>query len=151
MVAVVKSIASALSIGTGGSVGREGPIVQIGSTLGSSVGQLLELSDSRVRNLVACGAAGGIVATFNAPIAGAIFALEVILGDFGVRSFGTLVIASVTASVVGRAAFGDVPAFAIPEYSLNSSWELPMYVALGSLAAGVGVLYTRSIYWPCPR
>ena len=103
VVALIKSVASSLSIGTGGSVGREGPIVQIGSTIGSTVGQAMKMSDDRVRNLVACGAAGGVAATFNAPIAGVIFALEVILGNFSVRSFGTVVIASVTASVVGRA------------------------------------------------
>ncbi|MDH3675304.1 MAG: chloride channel protein, partial [Anaerolineae bacterium] len=91
IVAVIKSLASSLSIGSGGSVGREGPIVQIGSALGSSLGQMLHLSDDRVRNLVACGAAGGIAATFNAPIAGVIFALEVILGEFNVRYFSTVV------------------------------------------------------------
>jgi len=146
IVAVVKSLASSISIGTGGSVGREGPIVQIGSTIGSTLGQAMKMSDDRVRNLVACGAAGGVAATFNAPIAGVFFALEVILGDFSVRSFGTVVVASVTASVVGRAAFGDVPAFQIPEYTLNSLWEFPLYLVLGVAAAGVGVLYTRMLY-----
>jgi CIC family chloride channel protein len=146
VVAIVKSLASSLSIGSGGSVGREGPIVQIGSALGSTVGQWLRLSNARVRNLVACGAAGGIAATFNAPIAGVIFALEVILGDFGVRAFGTVVVASVTASVVGRAAFGDVPAFAVPEYAIHSLWEFPMYVVLGLGTALVAVVYTRLIY-----
>jgi len=146
VVAMVKSLASSLSIGTGASVGREGPIVQIGSTIGSSVGQAMHLSDDRVRNLVACGAAGGIAATFNAPIAGVIFALEVILGDFSVKSFGTVVIASVTASVVGRAAFGDIPAFEVPQYTLNSLWEYPLYIVLGIVAALVGVIYVRSLY-----
>jgi CIC family chloride channel protein len=146
VVALVKSLASSLSIGTGASVGREGPIVQIGSTIGSSVGQAMHLSDDRVRNLVACGAAGGIAATFNSPIAGVIFALEVILGDFSVKSFGTVVLASVTASVVGRAAFGDIPAFEVPQYTLNSLWEYPLYIALGIVSALVGVLYVRSLY-----
>ncbi|MDX1388537.1 MAG: chloride channel protein, partial [Acidobacteriota bacterium] len=146
VVAAVKSIASSLTIGTGGSVGREGPIVQIGSTIGSTVGQVFRMSDDRVRNLVACGAAGGVAATFNAPIAGVIFALEVILGNFSIRSFGTVVIASVTASAVGRAAFGDVPAFGIPEYALNSLWEFPLYLLVGVAAAGVAVVYTRMIY-----
>jgi len=146
VVALVKSVASSLSIGTGGSVGREGPIVQIGSTIGSTVGQAMKMSDDRVRNLVACGAAGGVAATFNAPIAGVFFALEVILGNFSVRSFGTVVIASVTASVVGRAAFGDVPAFQVPEYALNSLWEFPLYLVLGVAAAVVGALYTRMLY-----
>jgi CIC family chloride channel protein len=146
IVAVVKSLASSLSIGSGGSVGREGPIVQIGSTLGSTLGQWLRLSDDRIRNLVACGAAGGIAATFNAPIAGVFFALEVILGDFSVGAFGSVVVSSVTASVVGRAAFGDEPAFHIPEYSIHSLWELPMYLGLGLAAALVAVAYTRSVY-----
>ena len=148
VVAVVKSLASSLSIGSGGSVGREGPIVQIGSALGSSIGQALRLSDDRVRNLVACGAAGGIAATFNAPIAGAIFALEVILGEFRLQHFSTVVISSVTASVIGRVVFGDVAAFPIPtEYGINSLWEYGFYAVLGVLAALVGVGFTRILYW----
>ncbi len=148
VVAVVKSLASAISIGSGGSVGREGPIVQIGSALGSTIGQALKLSDDRVSNLVACGAAGGIAATFNAPIAGVIFALEVILGGrFSVRYFSSVVIASVTASVVGRAVFGDTPAFAIPfEYGISSFWEYLLYPVLGILAAVSGVIFVRLLY-----
>ena len=80
VVALVKALASSISIGSGGSVGREGPIVQIGSAIGSSLGQWLKLSHDRIRNLVACGAAAGIAATFNAPIAGVVFALEVCTG-----------------------------------------------------------------------
>jgi len=147
-VAIVKSLASALSIGSGGSVGREGPIVQIGSALGSSLGQLLRLSEDRVRNLVACGAAGGIAATFNAPIAGAIFALEVILGEFTIQGFSTVVVSSVAASVIGRIVFGNVPGFIIPtEYDVASLWEFLFFPILGVLAALLGTLYTRSIYW----
>lgn len=148
VVALIKSLASALCIGSGGSVGREGPIVQIGSALGSTVGQMLHLSDDRVRNLVACGAAGGIAATFNAPIAGVIFALEVILGEFSVQRFGTVVISAVAASAIGRAVFGDVSAFAIPmEYGLNSPWEFAFYLAMGIVAALVGALFVRWLYW----
>jgi CIC family chloride channel protein len=147
-VAVVKSVASSICIGSGGSAGREGPIVQIGSAIGSTVGQVLNLSDNRISNLVACGAAAGIAATFNAPIAGVIFALEIILGRFSVRNFSTVVVAAVAASVVGRAALGDVPAFSIPsEYGVNSIWEFLFYPILGVLAAAVGVLFTRSLYW----
>jgi CIC family chloride channel protein len=113
VVAVVKSLASSICIGSGGSVGREGPIVQIGAALGSSIGQALHLSDDRIRNLVACGAAGGIAATFNAPIAGVIFALEVILRSFSIRYFSTVVISAVSASVIGQAVFGDTPAFPV--------------------------------------
>lgn len=147
-VAIIKSVASALTIGSGGSVGREGPIVQIGSSLGSSLGQLLRLSEDRVRALVACGAAGGISAAFNAPIAGVIFALEVILGEFTIQGFSTVVISSVAASVIGRVVFGDYPAFAVPtEYGVASLWEFLFYPLLGVLAALVGVLYVRTIYW----
>ncbi len=147
-VAIVKSLASALSIGSGGSVGREGPIVQIGSALGSSLGQVLNLSEDRVRNLVACGAAGGIAATFNSPIAGVIFALEIFLGEFTIHGFSSVVISSVAASVIGRIAFGDIPAFSIPtEYGIASLWEYIFFPVLGVLAALFGVLYTRTIYF----
>ena len=145
-VAVVKSLASAICIGTGGSVGREGPIAQIGSALGSTIGQAFHLSDERVRNLVACGAAGGIAATFNAPIAGAIFALEVILGQLHAVYFGAVVISAVTADVVAHIFEGDLRAFVMPEYALVSPWELLLYTLLGILAALVAVAFTRVLY-----
>ncbi|MDH4138768.1 MAG: chloride channel protein, partial [Anaerolineae bacterium] len=146
IVVVIKSLASAISIGSGGSVGREGPIVQIGSALGSTLGQILHMSDDRIRNLVACGAAGGIAATFNAPIAGVLFALEVILGEFGVGYFSTVVISSVTASVIGRIFLGDEPAFPVPPYSMVSPWELLLYAVLGIAAAFVALAFTRILY-----
>ncbi|MGB2896398.1 MAG: chloride channel protein [Anaerolineales bacterium] len=145
-VAVVKALASSICIGTGGSVGREGPIAQIGSAIGSTVGQLLHLSDDRVRNLVACGAAGGIAATFNAPIAGALFALEVILGQFHATYFGAVVISAVTADVVAQFFEGNSRAFIVPEYSLVSPWELVFYTLLGVVAAIGAVIFTRSLY-----
>ena len=148
VVAVVKSLASAISIGSGGSVGREGPIVQIGSALGSTLGQKMGLSDDRIRNLVACGAAGGIAATFNAPIAGVVFALEIILGEFSVKYFSSVVVSAVTASVIGRAVFGDVPAFIIPfEYGVISLWEFAFYPLLGIAAAIVGAFFVLFLYW----
>lgn len=147
IVAVIKSLASSIDIGSGGSVGREGPIVQIGSALGSTIGQWFQLSDERIRNLVACGAAGGIAATFNAPIAGVVFAIEIILGEFSVAYFSTVVISSVTASVIGQAVFGDVPAFPLPtEYHIATIWEFGLYPILGVLAAMVGVLFVRVLY-----
>lgn len=147
IVAAIKSVASAICIGSGGSVGREGPIVQIGSALGSTWGQLFHMSEARIRTLVACGAAGGIAATFNAPIAGVFFALEIILGEFSTRSFGIVVIASVTASLIGRAAFGNVPAFPLPAYQVLHLSEFPFYVLLGILGALAGVAFTRTLYW----
>src|SRR5262249_868420 len=102
-VAVVKALASALCIGSGGSVGREGPIGQSGSAMGSALGQLVRVPELRLRVLVACGAAGGISATFNAPIAGVMFALELILRDLEAESLGMVVLASVAANVLGQA------------------------------------------------
>ncbi|HLF89043.1 MAG TPA: chloride channel protein [Anaerolineales bacterium] len=146
IVAAIKILASSLTIGAGGSAGREGPIVQVGSALGSTLGQVLHFSNERVRTLVACGAAAGIAATFNAPIAGSIFALEVILGRFTVRYFGTVVISSVVASVIGRIFLGDKPAFTVPAYQLNHLGELLLYTLLGILAAIVAVAFIRLLY-----
>ena len=146
VVAVVKSLASALCIGSGGSVGREGPIVQIGSALGSTIGQITRAPEARMRLLVACGAAGGISATFNAPIAGVFFALEVILRDFETRSFSAVVIASVTADVIGRAAFGSEAFLQLPQVGVGSVAGYPLYLVLGLLAAVVGVFFIRFLY-----
>lgn len=158
-VAAVKSAASALCIGTGGSVGREGPIVQIGSALGSTIGQRLRLPESRLRLMVACGAAGGISATFNAPIAGVFFGLEMILRDFATESFGVVVLSSVTADIIGRAAFGNHPFLTLPGFTIASGWDYPLYAVLGLVAAVVGVMFIRILYgmedvfdrwWPGP-
>jgi CIC family chloride channel protein len=146
IVAVVKSAASALCIGAGGSVGREGPIVQIGSALGSTLGQITRSPEARMRLLVACGAAGGISATFNAPIAGVFFALEVILRDFETRSFGAVVVASVVADVIGRAAFGSEAFLHLPKIGVGAVAGYPLYLVLGLLAAAVGVAFIRVLY-----
>ena len=135
-----KIAAASLTIGTGGSAGREGPIVQVGSALGSVVGQTLHLSGSRVQALVACGAAAGISASFNAPIAGSLFALEVILNRFSTRFFGAVVISAVAASVTAHAYLGEQPAFIVPAYAFRPS-ELPIYIVLGILAALVSVTF----------
>lgn len=145
-VAVIKSLASAICIGSGGSVGREGPIVQIGSALGSTLGQLLRVPESRLRLLVACGAAGGISATFNAPIAGVLFTLELILRDFEAESFAVVVLASVAANVIGRAAFGSAAFLALPAFAMTSLWEYGLYAGLGVCAALVGMAFVRVLY-----
>lgn len=146
-VALAKIIASALCIGTGGSAGREGPIVQVGSALGSSAGQWLHLSDDRIKNLVACGAAAGIAATFNAPIAGVVFAIEVLLSELQVAVFGNVVVSAVAASIVSRIYLGSRPAFEIPGYVMHSPWEIILYILLGLLAALVGILFIRMLYF----
>ena len=147
IVVIVKTLASSICIGSGGSAGREGPIVQIGSAFGSSVGQILKLSDRRVRTLVMCGAAAGIAATFNTPIAGVFFALEVIGGEFNLRSFSPVVVASVLATVVGTHFLGDEAAFRVPEYALVNPWELVLYVALGVLCAVVATGFIQTLHF----
>ncbi len=120
-----------------------GPIGQIGAALGSTFAGLLRLSEGRTRTLVACGVAAGIAATFNAPIGGAFFALELILGRWTAEAFAPVVVASVTASAIGRAVFGDVPAFAVPSYGIASVTELPLFLLLGLLAAPIAVAFIR--------
>ncbi len=136
-VALTKSLASALTIGTGGSVGREGPIVQIGAAVGSAAGQLLGLPADQLRALAAAGAAGGIAAAFNAPIAGTFFALEVIARNFSARTFGPVVLCAVFATLVSRLYFGDDPAFVVPPFHLGAAWETPLAAPLG---IGCGLL-----------
>jgi CIC family chloride channel protein len=140
-VAVVKSLASALCIGGGGSVGREGPIVQIGSALGSTVGRLVRVAEDRQRLLVACGAAGGIAATFNAPMAGVVFAMEIVLRDFTARSFGMVVVSAVTASVVGRTVLGDSPFLDLPDFRVEHLTSYALFAVLGVLAGVTGVVF----------
>ncbi len=144
-IVAVKALASSLSIGTGGSVGREGPIVQIGSAFGSSLGQWMGLNTMGIRTLVGCGAAAGISATFNAPIAGAIFAAEIIVGHFAVTQFTPIVISSVVATVASRFFLGNYPAFKVPEYQIVSPFELLPYLATGVLAGLVAVAFIRTL------
>lgn len=145
-VVIVKALASALSIGSGGSVGREGPIVQIGSAWGSTFGRFLGVQESHLKTLVACGAAGGIAATFNAPIGGVFFASEIILGSFVASDIGALGISSVLASTIGRAYFGNYASFAIPPYMVTGIPDLFAFIALGLAGGLFGVLYTRVLY-----
>jgi len=145
-VVIAKLIASAVCIGSGGSVGREGPIVQVGSALGSTIGQWLRIDPRRLRTLVGCGAAAGIAATFNAPVAGALFAVEIILGDFGFAQFSPIVISSVMATVVSHRFLGDFPAFMVPPYRLAHASELVAYAGLGVLAGLVALAFIRALY-----
>ncbi|MBA8825458.1 CIC family chloride channel protein [Saccharopolyspora lacisalsi] len=145
-VSLVKTLASALCIGGGGSVGREGPIVQIGSALGSTFGQWVKLPERRLRVLVACGAAGGIAATFNAPLAGPFFAMELILQSFTIESFGAVVLASVMASVVGRAVMGNEAFLSLPAFHLHSPAEFGLFAVLGVLIGASGVLFSKVLY-----
>ncbi len=145
-VAGVKALASALCIGAGGSVGREGPIVQIGSALGSTVGRWFRSPPARLRTLVACGAAGGIAATFNAPLAGVFFALELILADFAAEAFGAVVLSAVVASVISRSVLGDTAFLTLPPFHVHSVLEYALYALLGLLAALVARAFTLVLY-----
>jgi CIC family chloride channel protein len=146
-VIVVKSLASAISIGVGGSCGREGPIVQIGSAIGSVVGQWLGAPAAILRTLVACGAAAGISATFNAPIGGVFFASEIILGEFAPRAFAAIVVSSVAAAVIGRAYLGNRPSFDAGAFTLASPRELWLYAILGIVCAFWAAFFVRGLYW----
>ncbi len=144
---VLKIIAPALTIGSGGSAGVEGPIAIIGGTIGSGVGQFLRTSESRMRLLIAAGSAGGIAATFNAPIAGVMFATEIVLlGDYEISSFAAIVISSGIATVASRWYYGPNPAFTVPRYDLKSITELPLYIILGVLCGLMAVFYIRTLY-----
>ncbi len=140
----LKIIATALTVGSGGSAGREGPTVMIGASIGSSVGRYSGMGEDQVRSLVAAGAGAGIGATFNAPIAGMLFAMEVILGNFAIRHLNAVVIASVTAAVTTRSLVGEERILSVSAHSLGDPTELLLYVALGFAAAGVGYLFLKA-------
>ncbi len=145
-VALAKVVASGVCIGTGGSAGREGPIVQIGSSAGSTVGQLLKLPSSDIRVLVGCGATAGIAATFNAPLAGVLFAIELILLELKTRSFVPLVISSTFATIISRIFLGAEPMIEVPAYHFRSPYELVLYLFLGLFAALIGYVEITSLY-----
>jgi CIC family chloride channel protein len=151
IVSVVKALASALSIGSGGSVGREGPIIQIGSSFGSTLGQVLRLPAWERITLIAAGAGGGIAATFNTPVGGVLFAVEIVMHEFSARTLVPVVTATATATYVGRIFFGPHPSFFIPAletsyFQLTNPIVLAAYAALGAIAGLVSALFIHSIY-----
>lgn len=146
-VAAVKALASSICIGSGGSAGREGPIVQIGASIGSAVGQWFRMPEEWTKTLLLCGAAGGISATFNAPLGGILFSLEVIERRFVGRNFAYILVSSITADLIAHRLLGSDPSFIIPDYSMFSYWELPAYIVLGLLAAGGAVAFVRLFYF----
>jgi CIC family chloride channel protein len=145
-VAAIKIIASALCIGTGGSSGREGPIVQIGSSIGSAIGQKLNLSGVETTTLLGCGAAAGIAATFNAPLGGILFAIEIIMPEFSVHTLVPLALSTSVATYISRFLLGNESAFIVPTYAMHSTYELLLYVLLGLLIGMVSILYIHSMY-----
>jgi len=144
-VVMVKVIASSLTIGFGGAAGREGPMVQIGSAIGSSIGQAAGLSAQSIRTLVACGAAGGVAATFNAPIAGAIFAMEVLMRRIH-ADFLLVLLTSLSSAMIARHFLGNYPAFHAAKYDLVTAWELPLYFLMGLLIGLAAIGYVKLLY-----
>ena len=147
-VAAVKSVASAICIGAGGSVGREGPIVQIGSALASSLGQWVRMPENRLRILVACGAAGGISATFNAPITGVFFGVEIILREFSVEGIFTVMLSAMAADVVSRQFLGSAPFLSgLPSgIALHHLSSYLLVAALAVVAALLGLAFAKILY-----
>ncbi|MCK4536058.1 MAG: chloride channel protein [Desulfuromonadales bacterium] len=137
-----RGFGAAITLGTGGSAGQEGPIAMIGGAIGSQFGQLFKMSGDRLKVLVACGAAAGVAATFNAPIAGVFFAQEIVLlAAFELSSFTLLVISSVMATVVSRALLGNTSELYAPPYMVHSPFELLLYVLLGLLIGALAALF----------
>ena len=140
------ALASALSIGVGASVGREGPVVHLGASLGSWVAKRLHLGRVLARTLLGCGVAAAVAASFNAPIAGSFFALEVVVGHYALSAFAPIVIASVTGTLISRARYGDYPAFILPDdWIIASFWEFPGFALLGLVSAAAAIVFMWSI------
>jgi CIC family chloride channel protein len=147
-VSVVKAIASALCIGTGGSVGREGPIVQIGSAVASSLGQQVRMPENRLRILVACGAAGGIAATFNAPITGVFFGVEIILREFSIEGIFTVMLSAMVADLASRQFLGSAPFLSVfpSGIALHHARNYLLVAVLAVLAALLGMAFAKILY-----
>lgn len=142
---LASAIVSAASLGVGASAGREGPVVHLGAMLATAIEDLFNLPKSARRTLLACGVAAAVSASFNAPIAGVLFAHEVILAHYAISAFVPIVISSVAATVIARIHLGDFPAFIIPDYQITSYWEFPAFALLGLVCAAVAILFQFSL------
>ncbi|MGQ9873347.1 chloride channel protein, partial [Leptodesmis sp.] len=144
--ATVKTIAASVSLGSGASLGPEGPSVEIGANIGMVLGQILKVSRERQRLLLGAGAAAGLAAGFNAPIAGVFFALEVVLGTtFATSAVSVVLLSAVVAALISQIGLGGQPAFTLPSYEVRSPFELPLYLGLGLFASLVSIAYTQTI------
>ncbi len=144
-VGLTTALTSAVSLGVGASAGREGPVVHLGGSIASWMTQKLNLDPALARTILGCGVAAAVSCAFNAPLAGVFFALEVVLGHYALQAFAPIVIASVVGAVVSRIHLGDTPAFSIPDYTLGSFLELPAFILLGIICAGVAIALMASI------
>ncbi len=140
----LKTLGSAISLGTGGAGGNEGPVVMMGSSIASSLGRYLNVSPERLKILVGCGAAAGLAAAYNAPLGGALFSMEIILRTFNAKSFSPIIISSVFATVISRTYLGREPAFKTSTFTLATNYEFIFYIILGVLAAFVAVYFVKT-------
>jgi CIC family chloride channel protein len=146
-VLVIKILSASFTIGSGGSAGVEGPIAQIGGACGSLVGQVSRFSGNRIKLLIAAGSAGAVAATFNAPIAGVMFATEIVLlGNYALTSFAAIVVSSGIATVVSRMYYGENPIFMVPQYNVVSAVEIPLYILFGLVVGLAAVLYIKLFF-----
>lgn len=152
-IGLLSALLSALSLGVGASAGREGPVVHLGATIASWLEERFHLNPANRRTLLASGVGAAVAASFNAPIAGVLFAHEVILGHYAMRAFVPIVIASVTGGVISRLHLGNFPAFTIPDYQITTYLEVPAFALLGVTCAAVAILFqfvimaTERIVW----
>lgn len=142
---LLQFVAGALAIISGQSVGREGPSIHLGAATGSLLGRRLQLPNNTIRTLVGCGSAAAIAASFNTPLAGVIFALEVVMMEYTVASFTPVILAAVSATWLSIAVYGPEPAFNIPSHALSSLWELPLIVALGFVVGAVAAAFVALV------
>lgn len=145
-VTFITSLTAGTTIGSGGSAGKEGPIVQIGAALGSTVGQLFNVSSERLKVLVGAGAGAGLAAVFNAPVTGVLFALEVLLADFSINAFTPIIFATVISTTISHYLIGSSPVLMMPVYYLESFYEYPIYLLMGVIGGFVAVFFTRILY-----
>jgi len=142
---IVNALASVLTVGAGGSLGREGPMIRLGAMLSTWLASGMSLAPHRVKILLGCGAAAGLAAAYNVPIGGALFAMEVVLGNFALEIFGPIVASSVISTLIARAISGDVPRYELLDYSLVSGWEILAYAGLGIVGAFASVAFIRGV------
>jgi len=145
-VGLVSAINSAISVGSGASVGREGPAVHLGASLAGWIGRRLHLSQSLARTLLGCGVAAAVSASFNAPIAGALFATEVVVGQYALKTFAPVVVASVAGTALSHIHFGEVSAFLLGDNHITSFWEFPAFIGLGIVSAVAAIVLMQSIF-----
>lgn len=145
-VGLVSAINSAISVGSGASVGREGPAVHLGASLAGWIGRRLHLSQALARTLLGCGVAAAVSASFNAPIAGALFATEVVIGQYALKTFAPVVVASVAGTALSHIHFGEVSAFLLGDNRITSFWEFPAFIGLGIVSAVAAIILMQSIF-----